>query len=397
MKAPAQKKLRRVLFALAALALRATSLQPELAEWLLPRARGNPLFIATFCRALRDGNAVLVDPLSGEVGWSGPPPPLPLSLQELLLAEVERLKPETREAMRRAAVIGVTFAAPLLTALCRDVLTPAQLTAALEQATRRAVAVPIPPGRLYTFSSQSLHDAVYNTLSHATRRAWHERVGDLLAAMDDEGRYEQLEQIAYHYGRSTNHRCAARFARLAGDKARARRADEAALSYYAQVLSLPDDGSDEMHLDKSLANEATGDVSMLRGENETARSAYRDALSAAAPPHRARLRAKLLLLDALSGTAEVAQLRRAAQELAPDSALRPWLEAAACWLHAAAGDTDAAGSLCRELVAVLPESAAALLRRALSRLEAGEELPPYVELHALLADSCLRVSSGGGE
>jgi adenylate cyclase len=86
--------------ALAALALRAVRLEPDLADWLLDRTRGNPLFVLSYCRALRDTNAVAVDPATGEARWSGPPPPLPLSLQELLLAQVDRLSKEAREVLR---------------------------------------------------------------------------------------------------------------------------------------------------------------------------------------------------------------------------------------------------------------------------------------------------------
>jgi len=89
---------------LAAFALRATQLEPDLAAWLIARAGGQPLFILSYCRALRDANAVVVDAASSQARWSGPPPMLPLSLQELLLAQVDQLGPEARDVIQRAAL-----------------------------------------------------------------------------------------------------------------------------------------------------------------------------------------------------------------------------------------------------------------------------------------------------
>jgi hypothetical protein len=100
------------------------------------------------------------------------------------------------------------------------------LNEALEQAACRGLIAPPLLAQTHAFTSHSLHEAIYATLSHAQRRARHERVGDYLAEADEPTRYERLEQIACHYSRSDNPTKAARFTRLAGDKARARQAND---------------------------------------------------------------------------------------------------------------------------------------------------------------------------
>jgi len=373
---------------LAALALQATQVEAQLAGWLLARAGGSPLFILSYCQALREADAVVVDPASGEAHWSGPPPSLPLSLQELLLAQVGRLDQEARETMRRGAVIGDTFPTWLLADLCGDALSD-QLDRVLGRASRRSIVAPPPPGPIHSFSSQSLHSAIYTTLSHAQRQEWHAQVGDSLARTDEPTRYERLEQIAYHYSRSGDSYKAARFTRLAGDKARARQADEAALAFYAQTLDTSD--GETVAAEQRLAREGSGDVYALRSEGKAASAAYQAALQEAPPKDKHRLRAKLALLAPLVGPAKLEQLpelvKEASRALSSSDPLRPWLRAAPIWLHAERGETETAIALCQEALAQAQEPVKALLREALENLEAKEPLQPYVDFFALFARS----------
>jgi class 3 adenylate cyclase len=377
--------------ALAALVLRAVRLEPDLVTWLLERVRGNPLFIISYCRALRDADAVVVDPATGEARWSGPPPPLPLSLQELLLAQVERLGKETREVLRRAAIIGTTFPVWLLAHLCEDVVPVGRLTDALEEAARDALIAPPPFAQAHTFSSQSLYDAIYATLSHAVRRDWHERAGDRLAQTDDSTRYERLEQIAYHYSRGGDAYKAAHFTRLAGDKARARQADDAALAFYTQALSVAE-GAD---VDRRLAHEGIGDVRALQGEGEAAIGAYRAALEGASPEDVQRLEAKLALSAPLVGPADPELLEEAQHRLPSSASLRLWLGAALCWIRAERGELEAAAAVCQSLPSPAEGAAGGFLQEMLADVDRGEPVPSYSDFFALFAPSYLRLSPGG--
>jgi len=376
---------------LAAFALRATQIEPGLANWLHARAGGKPLFILSYCRALREVNAVAVDPASDEARWNGPPPPLPLSLQELLLAQVDRLDPQTQEMIHRSSVIGDVFPKWLLTHLCQDILSDDQLTKALNQAVRRFIITLLPSQQAYSFNNQSLHEAVYSTLSHAQRRDWHEQVGGFLEQAAAPSLYEQVEQIAYHYSHSGNSYKAAYFTRLAGDKARARQANEAALVFYAQTLEVPDGKEGPVAAERRLAQRGVGDARAARGESEAAATAYRAALQMT-PPEDAetkhRLKARLAMLAPLEGAVEPAALEEAQQALSAADPVRPWLAAALVWLHSGKDETRAA-ALCRELLPSTEEPLETLLREALESLEAGESLPSYADFFSLFARTCL--------
>ncbi len=374
--------------ALAALALHATHVENDLADWLSARAGGNPLFTISYCQALREANAVVIDPASGTARWSGPPPPLPITLQELLLAQVNNLAPEAREVILRGAVIGDTFPAWLVADLCADTFSANQLSAALDVAARRSIISPPPPCPEHVFNNQSLHNAIYTTLSHARRRQWHTQVGDLLAQADKPTRYARLEQIAYHYSHSDDPLKAAHFTRLAGDKARARHTDEAALSFYAQTLDVS--GEKAIATEQRLAHEGRGDVHALRGELETARSAYQAALPGASNQDERRLRAKLALLAPLIGPATPGLLQKAQSTLSPSHPLHPWLDAALVWIYAERGEIEEARSLCQHVLAADRGETATLLQEALENITGGKPLRPYDDFFALFARANLR-------
>ncbi len=378
---------------LAALALRATRLEPSLADWLFTQVGGNPLFILSCCRALQDADAVAVDPASGEGRWSGPPPDLPLSLQESLLAQVNRLDRDTQEAIRRGSVVGAAFPTWLLARLCHENLPADRLSEPLDQASRRGLIAPPPPAQAHVFSSHSLHEAVYAALSHAQRRTWHEQVGDYLAQADDSTWYERLEQIAYHYSRGRDSYKAAHFTRLAGDKASARQANEAALAFYAQTLVVVD--GERVAVERRLAHEHSGDVHALRGDGEAARAAYQAALRDGPLEEGSeagcRLRAKLALLAPVIESAGPGSLEQAWDALSPSDPLWPWLGAARVWLHAGRGRVEDAITACRDLLPQTERPVRILLMEAQESLEYGVPLPPYADFFAVLARFCLRL------
>jgi tetratricopeptide (TPR) repeat protein len=273
------------------------------------------------------------------------------------------------------------------------VLPVGRLSSALEEAARNSLIAPPPFAQAHTFTSQSLYDAIYGTLSHATKRDWHERAGDRLVQTDEAALYERLEQVAYHYSRGGNSYKAAHFTRLAGDKARTGRADDTALAFYKQTLSVVEEA--DVAAERRLAREGIGDVRALQGEGQAAIEAYRAAFEGAPPEDLKRLEAKLALLSPLVGPAEPESLEEVWHQLPASVPLRPWLGAALCWAHAERGEADAAAAVCRDLSAAVGETADGFLREMLGGLDRGEPLLSYSDFFALFAPNYLRVPSGG--
>ena len=208
---------------------------------------------------------------------------------------------------------------------------------------------------------------------------------------DESTRYERLEQIAYHYHHSGVARKAAHFTRLAGDKARARQADETALTFYAQTLTVP--GKEEVATEKRRAYEGVGDVYVLQGDYPAAYASYQAALRGASTEAEQHLGAKLALLAPMVDLADTGTAEDARRSLPPSDPLRPWLGAALVWLYA--GHNSArAEALCQELLPTAGEPVKILLEEAAEHLKKRRPFSPYADFITLFARSCLRLSPG---
>ena len=100
--------------------------------------------------------------------------PMPPTINALLAARLERLPPDERMVVERAAVVGGDFSVPLLAELCNGV--DAQVVADLVDA---GVIKPLDPaGVTYGFAHLLMRDVAYQALPKALRAELHERLAD---------------------------------------------------------------------------------------------------------------------------------------------------------------------------------------------------------------------------
>ena len=143
------------------------------------QAQGVPLFAVETVRALIDRD--IVEPveglyrLTGEVGELA----VPDSLHALLAARLDAMDPSARRLVADAAVLGTTFPAEALAAVCGQ--DEAAVRAALDELVRREVlavsADPLSPQKgSYRFAQDMLRQVAYGTLSRRDRKARHLKV-----------------------------------------------------------------------------------------------------------------------------------------------------------------------------------------------------------------------------
>ena len=166
------------------------------------QAQGIPLFAVETVRSLIDRDIVRpiegVYRLVGEVG----DPAVPDSLHALLAARLDALDPGARRLVTDAAVLGTTFPAEALIAVCGQ--DEAAVRAALAELVRREVfsmsADPLSPERgSYRFAQNMLRQVAYDTISRRDRKRLHLKVAaHLRAAFPGDGE-EVAEVIARHY------------------------------------------------------------------------------------------------------------------------------------------------------------------------------------------------------
>jgi tetratricopeptide (TPR) repeat protein len=139
---------------------------PEVAERLLARAEGNPLFVREL--ALEQARAA-------EQG--GEANAVPQSVEAILRARIDRQRPFEREVLHAAAVVGRTF---WREAVERLLGSPTGVAAALDDLAARRFIVrrassEIGGAEAWQFAHALVHEVVYAGVAERTRTTWHSR------------------------------------------------------------------------------------------------------------------------------------------------------------------------------------------------------------------------------
>jgi len=208
---------------------------------ILDRAGGNPLFIEEILRGLIDMGTLHNDGQRWHVAAEDTDVDIPVNLQALLLARVDRLPQEMRRLAQEAAVVGPKFDTALLRTVATD---PAAIDAALDylcdaniiEELRGPDAV-ISPG--YRFSQTLMHDVIYHNLLLQRRMELHRRIGGVLERQYGSApdRPEHLAQLGHHFSLTTEKAKGATYLMAAGDLARKTYANDDAMRLYRQALA----------------------------------------------------------------------------------------------------------------------------------------------------------------
>jgi class 3 adenylate cyclase len=166
------------------------------AHAVVSRAEGNPLFLEELLSALIEGAGV-----QRHRTWTitvSADNLLPMSLENVLLARVDRLGPRSRRLAQIAAVIGRTFPVDILEAVAAtdnfwDEFTPL-LRAEIVHEVRRS------PQLECGFKHGLLREAALSTLPAQRRRALYARVAAAFEAVSPDG--EHFERLAHYYAQS---------------------------------------------------------------------------------------------------------------------------------------------------------------------------------------------------
>jgi len=191
---------------LAANAVGAEELPAALVGRVLAASEGNPLFVGELVRMLVHDGALRRDGDRWVAGVELARLEMPPTIHALLAARIERLGPDERALLERAAVVGRRFSrAAVAHLLQRD---PAELDAKLESLRRTELIEPDSgwflgePG--LRFHHALIRDAAYRRVLRRTRAELHERLADWIAAQAD-GAPEHEEPIGWHLEQAHRH------------------------------------------------------------------------------------------------------------------------------------------------------------------------------------------------
>lgn len=248
----------------------AARLSPEVTAAIAEKCRGNPLFLEEVARAFVLENG----------GAAGDTPVVPDRLQSLLMARLDSLPRQARRVARVASVLGSAFDSEIV----REML-PADTRDALDLSLRDLVASSViyqdgDGPTYYRFRHSLQQEVAYESLLFARRRELHRSVTTILEHRNADDLNPVVETLAYHTNLSGDAQKNARYATLAGDKARGVYAWESAIAYYETALQALARGPDRHAGVRSALLERIGDCLELAGRYAQAAEIYSRALNA---------------------------------------------------------------------------------------------------------------------
>ena len=164
---------------------------------------------------------------------------VPQTLTGVLQARLDSLEPAQKLALQQASVIGFVFWDQALDAI------DGRARAALPGMTRRELVIPRQEASLddvgeYAFHHPLLHQVTYDTVLRRMRREYHARAAQWMAGLTGARAGDFLGATAEHFELAGDDAQACAYFALAAEHAKARHANELALSHVARAMTLLD-------------------------------------------------------------------------------------------------------------------------------------------------------------
>jgi class 3 adenylate cyclase/tetratricopeptide (TPR) repeat protein len=206
-------------------------------DQIVQRAGGNPFFIEEVVRSFIDENAVVLKDRTFQVTRKIERIAIPTTLNDVLMARIDRLDEVTRNLVKFASVIGRYFFYRILLEVASTVediderlshLKEVQLV----QERRRMGEVE------YLFKHTLAQEAVYESILPQKRKELHLKVADSIEKIFSERLHEFYGMLAYHYSKAESPEKSEEYLIKAGEEALRSSASNEALHYYQKALGL---------------------------------------------------------------------------------------------------------------------------------------------------------------
>ena len=223
---------------------------PEgLAQQVIGRAEGNPLFAEEIVSYLVERGDVRTASGALEFNASTISAALPMSVQSLLTARIDRLPPNDRALLQAASVIGRRFDSEILAAVINETDVDARLNEMQMLGLVHAEA----KSSDYSFKHALVRDALYNSLLSEARVASHLKIAEQIERKSSNRLIEVAEVLAHHYRQTANAEKAFIYLSMAGSKSLNVYSLEEASNHFTEALALLD-SNPECATDEQVAD-----------------------------------------------------------------------------------------------------------------------------------------------
>ena len=212
-------------------------LQQAIVDQILQRAGGNPFFIEEVVRSFIDTGAVVKANGEFKVTEKIEKMVIPHTINDVLMARIDRLDENTRDLVKVASVIGRSFFYRILTQVANTVdgidirLSYLKQIELIREQQRMDELE-------YLFKHALAQEAAYDSILHQKRKDLHLQVARSIEKVFDERLHEFYGMLALHYIKGEDDEKAAYYLIKAGEEAMKASASSEALNYYQEGLKL---------------------------------------------------------------------------------------------------------------------------------------------------------------
>jgi tetratricopeptide (TPR) repeat protein len=208
-----------------------------LKQLLIERTEGNPFFLEESVRTLIESGALVGERGDYRLVAALTAIALPVTVQSVLAARIDRLGPEDKRLLQSASVVGKDFAFVLLRDIVDADIDALQRGLVNLQAAEFIYETLLFPDPEYTFKHALTHDVSYGSLLAERRRLLHARIVEAIERLHSGRLVEHIDRLAYHAGRGEVWEKAHTYGAQAGRKALAQSANRASLEAFQGALS----------------------------------------------------------------------------------------------------------------------------------------------------------------
>jgi class 3 adenylate cyclase/tetratricopeptide (TPR) repeat protein len=205
---------------------------------LVARTEGNPLFLEESVRTLAETGVLRGEPGAYRLTGDAASVQVPATVQAIIAARIDRLRPEWKRLLQAAAVIGKDVPMPLLEAIADLRGDELQRGLAELQTAEMLYEARLFPDLEYTFRHALTHDVAYGSILQERRRALHGAIVDAIERLYAGRLAEHVEVLAHHAARGGIPDKAVPYLREAGARAAAHSADREAVEFFERALAL---------------------------------------------------------------------------------------------------------------------------------------------------------------
>ncbi|MCK4529243.1 tetratricopeptide repeat protein [candidate division WOR-3 bacterium] len=239
----------------------------ELTEYIFKKTRGNPFFIGELMKSLETSRALIWD----KDKWifdESKKVAIPYSVAGVVDRKLVMLNNEAQGLLEYAAVIGREFDFTFLRDITKmneghlfDLIDDILEVRLLKES----------GGERYCFSENIIREIIYNQISGAELRRYHQIVGERLLSIYKDRIKEVVEELSHHFYISGDRKKAIKYSMIAADRAKSSYANQDAIRFYTWVIeSLRHEAIIGRELEEIECLRKRAIVSNLVGKNEDA-------------------------------------------------------------------------------------------------------------------------------